>query len=525
MRTRLHLAPEESAVLTEIGEFNGRLYRRELAGRIAEGKLDRKGFSEYRAERKRALTADTSSRWAGTITRSVEDQYQLGLRALDAHARSLDDAVAVVSARCALAPGERNGKIVGYRNKAERFQKTRRLAALRDRAEWVRDRLAAACPSIAVGGKRLWRNRNHLNVAGLTEPQWRQQWDAARMFLTADGETGKAGGNETIRVLPGTGQLRIKVPAALADRFGTHLTIAEPVVFHHRGRQWNDRVHTNRAVRYDISYDPARRRWYLDASWVVEPPVQIPLTAIRAGRVLGVDLNDGHLATSIVDPCGNPVGGPGTIEIAARGLPAARRDGRVQAAITALLDMAEHGGCTAIVIENLNFGDARATGRETMGRGRRGKRFRRVVAGIPTAKFRERLRGMATQRGIAVVAVDPAYTSKAGGKHWRQPLQERMKTSDRVVTVHHGAAVAIGRRGLGLRLSRHSNGPRHAQRSVMGQPSSLATTSKRDRVACGKPCSTLSPHGELNRFGSKHRTPVATTVRATIERYDLSLTD
>ena len=37
------------------------------------------------------------------------------------------------------------------------------------------------------------------------------------MFLTADGESGKAGGNETIRV-DERGRLRIKVPAALVDR-------------------------------------------------------------------------------------------------------------------------------------------------------------------------------------------------------------------------------------------------------------------------------------------------------------------
>jgi len=43
--------------------------------------------------------------------------------------------------------------------------------------------------------------------------------------LTADGESGKAGGNETIRV-EDAGQLRIKTPAALAEQLGTHLTIA-----------------------------------------------------------------------------------------------------------------------------------------------------------------------------------------------------------------------------------------------------------------------------------------------------------
>ncbi|HZN79751.1 MAG TPA: hypothetical protein VFC01_08705, partial [Mycobacterium sp.] len=64
----------------------------------------------------------------------------------------------------------------------------------------------------------------------MTEQRWREKWDAARLFLTADGESGKAGGNETIRV-DEHGQLRIKVPGALADELGTHLVIAAPVQF------------------------------------------------------------------------------------------------------------------------------------------------------------------------------------------------------------------------------------------------------------------------------------------------------
>lgn len=43
------------------------------------------------------------------------------------------------------------------------------------------------------------------------------KWDANRMFFTADGESGKPGGNETIRV-DADGRLRIKTPAALVER-------------------------------------------------------------------------------------------------------------------------------------------------------------------------------------------------------------------------------------------------------------------------------------------------------------------
>jgi hypothetical protein len=183
--------------------------------------------------------------------------------------------------------------------------------------------------------------------------------------------------------------------------------------------------------------------------------------------VLGVDLNDGHLACCVLDASGNPIGEPLSIDVVTAGLCASRRDGRVRAAITGLLDHAGHHNCAAIVIENLDFADARAMGRETLGRGKRGKRLRRTVAGIPTARFRTRLIGMAARRGIAVIGVDAAYTSRWGNQHWRKPLQQQ--TSD-PVTGHHGAAAAIGRRGLGLAIRRRPAGPRSGQRTAAGTP-------------------------------------------------------
>jgi IS605 OrfB family transposase len=222
-------------------------------------------------------------------------------------------------------------------------------------------------------------------------------------------------------------------------------------------------------VRYDISHDPERGRWYLDASWKTTPQPVPGLDELRAGRVLGVDLNADHLACCVLDAAGNPVGAPISIDVAIAGLKASRRDGRVRAAITRLLDHVGQQNCSAIVVEDLDFADARATGRETLGRGKRGKRLRRTVAGIPTRKFRTRLISMAARRGIAVIGVNPAYTSRWGAQHWRAPLQEQ--TSDpATVTAHHGAAAAIGRRGLGLAIRRRPAGPRTRQRTSAGTP-------------------------------------------------------
>jgi hypothetical protein len=481
IRTRIQVTEAEAAALTAIGEFLGSVYRGELAGRIRCGVLDRDGRAAWRGERKQAITAVSSSRWAGAITRTVEDQLQLGMRGLAAQVIDLRAAVEVLTGRCALRPGQRAPEPAdepgsrrrgrrrrGYRSPAERFAKTRRLAVLGERLAASEHALAAGHPSMVIGGKRLWRTRNHLDAAELTEPQWRQRWDAARMFLTADGESGKPGGNETIRV-DEQGQLRVKVPAALVEQLGTHLVIGAPVGFTHRGAEWADRVATRRAVRYDITYDPERDRWYLDASWRLTPEPAPEIDQLRAGRVLGVDLNADHLATCVLDSAGNPVGEPTTIPVATAGLSASRRDGRVREAITALLDHAENQQCTAVVVENLDFAEARATGRETLGRGARGKKLRRTVAGIPTRRFRTRLTAMAARRGIRVIGVDAAYTSKWGAQHWRKPLQQQ--TSDpATVTTHHGAAAAIGRRGLGLAIRRRPAGPRTGQRTGAGTP-------------------------------------------------------
>jgi IS605 OrfB family transposase len=95
---------------------------------------------------------------------------------------------------------------------------------------------------------------------------------------------------------------------------------------------------------------------------------------------------------------------------------ASRRDGHLREAISELIACAMANGCSAIVIEDLDFAESREEGRERSGnrpsRGRRGKAFRRLVSRLPTAKFRDRLAQMATNQGLSVIAVDAAYTSK-----------------------------------------------------------------------------------------------------------------
>jgi IS605 OrfB family transposase len=189
-------------------------------------------------------------------------------------------------------------------------------------------------------------------------------------------------------------------------------------VFGHRAEEWATRITGANSVSYTITRQPDRGGVYLSASWALP---SVPSWVDRdegdagadvcaAGPVVGVDLNDGHIALRRLDRHGNPVGAARRINIDLTGS-TGRRDAQLRHAITGLLHYARQHGIAAIAVEDLNFADARATGRETMGRGGRGKRFRKTVAGIPTAVFRNRLAAMASAAGIELWAVNPAYSS------------------------------------------------------------------------------------------------------------------
>jgi hypothetical protein len=303
----------------------------------------------------------------------------------------------------------KDGRRRGYPTKAERWTKQRRLQLLTARLTRVDAQLAAGRVSVVRGGRELAKARHHLADTILTEAQWRRRWAAQRLFLCADGEADKAWGNETIRWHPVEGWLELKLPvplAHLANRPHGRYRLTCLVTFTYRGDEIAAQAASG-AVRYDITLNPERQRWYLSASWKVDPaPIPSVEQAVARG-LIAVDLNADHLACWTIDRHGNPAGRPVTIPLELDGLPASTRDGRLRTAISQVCGLARSRGVGAVAIEDLGFTDARAAGRETLGRGRRGKRRRRIIMGLPTGRFRERLTQMAHNQALSVVAADP----------------------------------------------------------------------------------------------------------------------
>ena len=509
VRARLRPSPADEAVLRAVGAHLGSLAGRDLAARCAEGRLDARGRARSRAVRKRALTAESSSRWAGAITRTSEDQVRLAGQNLRAGRASLQARIRRIEARLAVPAGGRSGRIRGYATAAERHAKAVRLRSLTARLARVERQLETGAVSVVRGGKVLLRKRGSLAAAGLTQARWRQQWESARLFLTADGEAAKAWGNETIRWHPDQGWLEIKLPAPLAHLANQphgRYRLSCPVGFSYRGDQVAAQAASG-PVRYDISCDPARGRWYIDASWKTAPAPVPSLDDLRARPVVAIDVNHGHLAAALIAPDGNVLGAPATIALALAGLRSATRDGRLRAAISALITTAKARGARAIVIEDLDFAAARAEGRERAAnrpsRGRRGRAWRAVVSGIPTGGFRDRLTQMASNAGLAVIVIDAAYTSRWGAEHWLRPLREHHPKA----TGHHAAALVIGRRGLGHRARRRATGTRTAPEDAARPAQARPRTTPKPETAPRKPAAPPGPRQPPGtKTGPPHRT-------------------
>ncbi|MFJ4789609.1 IS200/IS605 family accessory protein TnpB-related protein [Streptomyces sp. NPDC088794] len=454
IRARLRVSSVDVTVLTEVGQFLGSLASRDLAVRCRQGTAHDAGSW---ARRKRTLTESSSARWAGSITKATHDQWALARRGQGAELTWLRRQIAQIEERLArplrARADRRAGLVRGYGSRSEWHAKARRLHSLRERLAAREADLAAGRVHVVRGGKRLSHLRHHLDQAGLSEEAWQERWQAARMFLAADGESGKRCGNETIRVTDG-GELSIRLPAALAHLANAphgRYVLEAAVRFSHRAEEWRDRIAADRAVAYRIHFDVVRDRWYVTASWQRTAVPLLPLPAALAGGVVAVDMNDDHLAAWHLDRHGNPVGEPRRFSFDLSGS-TRHRDAQIRHALTRLLHHTRRTGARAIAVEDLDFGDGAS--RERHGRN---KTFRRLVSRFPTARLKARLVSMAAEQNIAVVAVDPAYTSRWGARHWQRPLS----TPTREITRHDAAAVAIGRRALGHPIRRRTAPPPH----------------------------------------------------------------
>ena len=519
--TRLRTNEADERVLDTVAAHLGRLRRADLVAVSRPAPSDpvldvtaRREARRHRLnQRKGGLTAQSSARWANAIIRANDDQRRLSRDAQRRHIIGLRARITTIEKRLAQPTADtltaeqrktRKSMSKGYPTQAERFEKQRRLQSLR--AE-----LAHACADrddnivrVVEGGKRLAKTRHSSDPAGLTLAGWRERWDCARYRIEAIGSGDEPFGNLTITVSPG-GEVSLRLPKPLehlANAKRGRYVLSDTATFSYREHEWLARITGGHSVSYTITRKPGRAGRYLTAAWATpHATFGINLEAsdveVHADEpVVAVDLNDGHLAVRRLDQHGNPVGRPQRIDVDLTGS-SARRDAQVRHAITRLIHYTLRHDTDTIAVEDLDFADARTVGRETMGRGQRGKRFRKTVSGIPTAVFRNRLTAQAHRHGICLLAVNPAYTSVWGDQHWRRPYQN--------VTRHEAAATVIGRRAQGHKARRREGVTRTRPEDRVVRATNQAAPGSRQAAA--------SSHHRSRTRGAKSRAPRRASMR------------
>ena len=506
VRTRLRLDPDERELLAAVGAHLTRARNTDLAAART---------GETANDRYKVLVEQFGihSRYAGTICVDNDAATRAAKEHLWRHRAGLRRAVATLQRRIAARTrstcgcGERRGCAAcrdGYATPNERWQKQRRLASRVAELARVEAQLASKDYPVVYGGRRLAGTRHHLTQAGLSNDQWRRAWSEARSWFGCAGNVGKPGGNPCLTLTRAEGghwHLTVSVPKPVAEQFGvaTRVQLRHPVVLHHRSLELEERLEARVAVRLDVQPDTdgkGRVRTYLRVSWARPSAETVDLAAARTGGVVGVDLNADHLAATRVDTSGNPGGRPVRVPLDLTGASTPTRDGRLRAAVTAVLEHAKATGATAIAVEDLDFADSKS--REKFGRR---KQFRHTIAGFPTTQFKDRVVAMAHTQGLAVIAVDPRYTSRYGGASWQRALS----TPTVVATRHEGASVAIGRRALGHGLTTRAGRPGSPRQRPVPHQSDGSST--RTRKAAGQGRATTDAAEAAPETGG-HQPPV-----------------
>jgi IS605 OrfB family transposase len=305
-------------------------------------------------------------------------------------------------------------------------QKKRRLHALELRAEAVAKALAGM-PALCFGGRALFRQQFHLKENGFADHAgWLQAWRARRsnqFFAVGSGE--EVRGNGKCQLAPDFRHLRLRLPNALVPAVGAkHLEL--PVDFY-RDLDLQAALERHRPISY--RFLRGAQGWSVHASMEREPA---PVATRMATGAIGADLNEDHVAVAELDRFGNCVSHH-RLDLVLRDLTRDQAQARIGDEVARLVGLARDTG-KLLVIEALDFRKKKAALRELAATRARG------LSSFVFARFQAMVQSRCEREGVALYRVNPAFTSVIGFA----------KFGSYSLSTHQAAALAIGRRGMGL---------------------------------------------------------------------------
>lgn len=338
-------------------------------------------------------------------------------------------------------------------------QKKRKMGNLLERqSQAIKELHRPYASGLCFGGRKLFNAQHHLEENGYADhAEWLTDWQAARtsqffVLGSSDEIAGcqgcvarlQADGTFLIDLrLPGDkasrvtlGPLRFpyqedKLRAAVSLHAGVAKTKLPKITKTSKaGKPYSRFLYPDGLSALSWRFQRDEKGWRVLVSFD-EPPVAVTTNA-KAG-VLAVDLNADHLAWAELDRFGNPVA-TGNIRCVTYGKTTEQAAAIIEGAAIALVNRARQAG-KSLVLEKLDF-SLKKTQLTEMG----GARYARMLSSLSYKKIHDALQSRATKDGVGVKMVNPAYTSVLG----------RINYANRYgLTVHQGAAVAIGRRAFG----------------------------------------------------------------------------
>jgi IS605 OrfB family transposase len=328
------------------------------------------------------------------------------------------------------------------KKRAQQARAKAKLTKARHKLAGIDKRLAARVPGICFGSRKLFMKQFHLKENGYrSRKEWLADWHAARshqcFFLGSKDETG---GNQQCTLseaADGSLSLRIRIPDALLKSGDKKYVVVPNVRLPFGDDALRAALEAGQALTWRMHRDSTGWRFFV----AFERPARATRTVQVLYGAVGADFNSDHIAVTVVDANGNfSKLATRRLELPFEGRSSGQRAAILADALEDLVSLADKLKLP-LVIEDLDFKEKKKQ------LGKMSPAQARALSGLVYAQFTTLLESKCHLRGIALVKVNPAYTSVAG----------RIKyATSKGLSVHHAAAGVIARRAQGCteRLSR-----------------------------------------------------------------------
>lgn len=276
-------------------------------------------------------------------------------------------------------------------------QKKRKLASRQVRLE----RVKAVKPKLIFGSRKLWNAQYNLEANGYSAHQeWLKDWQSAResqlVFVGSKSETNGC----LICQLDPSGHVKIRVPQCLEAMFGEYVE-ADGVHFSYGQETINYALAKPQALTY--RFVRKNEQWYI---FCTTDRIDVPYQSHRRNGMIGVDLNPGVVGWAYCDSEGN-LKAKGQFRVNLQDRSTNQTKAALGEICAQLVKKAETFGCP-ITVETLDFSRKKAGMKES------GVKYSRMLSNFAYDQFDSMLSGRCENRGIELIHVNPAYSSKVG---------------------------------------------------------------------------------------------------------------